>query len=170
MHKYFVYRIFNAKNDKTYIGMSTAPKKQVRNHLVGSGSRLIFDDVRKHGKEVFVYQIIEEFQTRDEANKKMQSYIIRQNSLYPFGYNLAIGGQGSRGCMWDGKRRAKITGYLNHRSKLRESQVIKIYWDNRVRREIAEEYGISTTMVTKIKRGQAWGQVTDRFRDLKENY
>ena len=169
MHKYFVYRIFNAKNDKTYIGTSTAPEKQILNHLVGSGSRLIFDDVRKHGKEVFVYQILEEFQTRGEASKKMQYYIILQNSLYPFGYNLAIGGEGSRGHIWNGKQRAKITGYRNNRSKLRESQVIKIYWDNRVRREIAEEYGISTTMVTKIKHGQAWKHVADLFKDLKRS-
>jgi len=169
VHKYYIYRIFNAKNDKTYIGVSTAPEKQVRNHLVGSGSRLIFDDVKKDGKEVFVYQVLEEFLARKEASKKMQSYIIRQNSLYPFGYNLAIGGRGSRGHIWNGKQRAKITGYRNNRSKLRESQVIKIYWDHRVRREIAEEYGISTTMVTKIKRGQTWKHVSDRFKDLKRS-
>jgi len=167
VHKHYIYRILNAKNDKTYIGVSISPAKQVKNHLSGSGSRLIFEDAKRDGKEIFVHQVLEEFSDRDVARKKMQSYIIRQNSLYPFGYNLAIGGEGSRGHMWNGKQRAKITGYRNNRSKLRESQVIKIYWDDRVRREIAEEYGISTTMVTKIKRGQAWSHVAERFKDLR---
>lgn len=167
MHKHYIYRILNAKNDKTYIGVSISPAKQVKNHLSGSGSRLIFEDAKRDGKEVFVHQVLEEFSDNDAARKKMQSYIIRHNSLYPAGYNLAIGGRGSRGCVWDGASRAKITGYRSHRSRLTEAQVIKIYWDNRVRREIAEEYGISTTMVTKIKRGQAWSHVSERFKDLK---
>jgi hypothetical protein len=56
-----------------------------------------------------------------------------------------------------------VTGSNNRRSKLTETQVAGIYWDARSRSVIAKEHGISTTMVTKIKKGQAWKHVTQAF-------
>lgn len=90
----------------------------------------------------------------------MQTLIMRQNALYPNGYNMGLGGHGSRGHIWNRRQRQKISGSKNKRSKITEADAVAIYWDPRKRSEIAKEYGISTTMVTKIKKGRAWRHVT----------
>lgn len=157
---YSVYRILNTLNDKAYIGVSANPKKRISAHLTGSGSSLLWKDVQKDGKGVFLTQIIESYDDVVVANRRMQTLIMRHNALHPFGYNKGIGGKGSNGHRWDLKQRARVTGSKNKRSKLTEAQVAAIYWDPRSRSIIAKQYSISTTMITKIKRGQAWKHVT----------
>ncbi len=157
---YHVYRIFNTLNSKTYIGMSTDPYKRISGHINGTGSRMIWNDLQEYGREVFVCQVVESLTTQEEADQIMQTLIMRQQALYPNGYNLTIGGKGSHGSMWNSKQRAKVSGSSNGRSKLNEMQVLAIYFDARSRNTIAKEYGVSTTMITKIKSGQAWKRVT----------
>jgi hypothetical protein len=157
---YNIYRILNTLNNKSYIGVSSNPKKRFSDHFSGSGSDLLWKDVQEYGRGIFLSQVIETHDNEAEANRRMQTLIMRDNALYPFGYNKGIGGRGSRGHMWDLEQRAKITGTRNNRNKLNESQVIAIYGDTRSRRAIAKEYDISTTMVTKIKNGKAWQHVT----------
>lgn len=157
---YCVYRIVNTLNDKTYVGMSTNPKKRMSAHFTGSGSKLLKEVVADEGRWIFFSQILECHEDEVEANRRMQTFIMRNNALYPFGYNKGIGGKGSSGHLWDIDQRAKITGIKNNRHKLTEAQVAAIYWDPRSRSIIAKQYGISTTMITKIKRGQAWKNIT----------
>ena len=161
---YSVYRILNTLNDKAYIGVSTKPKKRISAHLTGSGSSLLWEDVQKSGKGVFLVQIVEIHDDATEANRRMQTLIMRHNALHPFGYNKGIGGKGSHGHLWDLKQRAKISGSNNKRSKLTEAEVAAIYWDPRSSSIIAKKYGVSTTMITKIKNRQAWKHVTRWFQ------
>lgn len=161
--EYCIYRIVNTVNDMVYVGLSTNPKKRISAHMTGKGSPLLGAAVDEYGRGVFISQTIECYNEPIEANRRAQTYIMRNNALHPFGYNKSIGGQGSSGHVWDLEQRAGVTGSNNKRSKLTESQVAGIYWDARTRSVIAKEYGISTTMVTKIKRGQAWKHVTQSF-------
>jgi hypothetical protein len=119
--------------------------------------------VQTSGKGNFLSQIIETHEDEVEANRRMQTFIMRHSALYPFGYNKGIGGRGSSGHLWDLKQRAGVSGSKNCRSKLTEAQVAAIYWDVRPRSVISKQYGISTTMVTKIKKRQAWKDVTRWF-------
>jgi len=128
--------------------------------MTGTGSSLLKEAVLHSGRWVFLTQIIEFHNDSDEANRRMQTLIMRHNALHPFGYNKGIGGRGSSGHLWDLTQRAGVTGSKNRRSKLTESQVAAIYFDARTRSVIAKEYGVSTTMITKIKRGQSWKHVT----------
>ena len=157
---YSVYRILNTLNDKAYIGVSSNPKKRFSDHFSGRGSEELWRDVQKEGRGVFITQVLESCEDEEEANRRMQTYIMRYNALYPFGYNKSIGGKGSHGHTWDLEQRARVMGSRNKRSKLNETQVMAIYWDARSRSVIAKEYGISTTMVTNIKNGKAWKHVT----------
>ena len=156
-----VYRILCPINDRVYFGVATDAEKQISNHLTGSGSRLIWEDVQEHGRECFIAHPIDDYETQYEATKRMQMLILRHNALYPFGYNMSLHGSGSKGSTWSVEQRAKITGSRNARSKLTEAQVAAIFWDARPRSVIAKEFGVSTTMVTKIKKGQAWKHVTE---------
>ena len=157
---HFVYRIVNTLNDKTYVGIASDPDKQISNHFTGSGSRLILEDAREHGRGVFLCQVVDSAETEKEATQKMQILILRQNALYPNGYNLSLHGKGSKGTVWSAEQRAKVTGSRNARSKLTEADVAAIYFDPRSRDVISKQYGVSKTMVTKIRRGQAWQHIT----------
>jgi hypothetical protein len=147
-------------DNRAYIGVSTNPKKRISAHLTGTGSSLLKEAVKEFSRWVFLNQIIERHDDPDEANRRTQTFIMRHNALHPFGYNKGIGGQGSSGHLWNLEQRAGVTGSNNKRSKLTETQVAGIYWDARSRSMIAKEYGISTTMVTKIKKGQSWKHIT----------
>ena len=46
--------------------------------------------------------------------------------------------------------------------KLTEEQVLKIFHDDRICVEIAEEYGISDVNVSSIKIGKKWGWLTGK--------
>jgi len=157
---FFVYRLLNTVNNKVLIGISKEPKKRMSQILSGHGSRLIREEIKNHGRHIFIRQIISEFETQEEAYRLMQTLIMRQNSLYPSGYNMTIGGIGSHGHLWNMKQRDSVRGSKNGRSKLTETDVVAIFWDSRSRAVIAKEYGISTTLVTKIKRGQSWKHIT----------
>ena len=161
--EYCIYRIVNTSNDKVYVGISTNPKKRISAHMTGTGSPLLKKAVEEYGRGAFIAQTIECYNEPIEANRRAQTYIMRNNALHRFGYNKSIGGEGSSGHVWDMEQRAGVTGTNNKRSKLTENQVAGIYWDARSRSAIAKEYGISTTMVTKIKKGQAWTHLTRMF-------
>ena len=92
---FHVYRIYNTLNQKTYVGLSTDPYKRISGHITGKGSRMIWEDLQKDGREVFVCQVVGSFTTVEEAERNMQTLIMRQSALYPNGYNLTIGGKGS---------------------------------------------------------------------------
>jgi hypothetical protein len=49
-------------------------------------------------------------------------------------------------------------------SKLTEEQVLSIFKDTRLYREIAEEHGISVPTVSDIKRGYSWSHLTKAVR------
>ena len=58
----YVYKITNTINNKAYIGISIhePEKRRIRQHLSGRGNRIIARAVKKYGKEVFTYEILEE--------------------------------------------------------------------------------------------------------------
>lgn len=164
-----IYRIINTLDDKVYIGVSSNPKKRISAHLTGTGSPLVREAVKKHGRNVFISQTIECYEDEGIANRRAQTYIMREGALHPFGYNKSIGGHGSSGHQWDFNQKANISGSNNKSSKLTEEQVVGIYYDTRPRSVISKEYGISTTMVTKIKKGRAWKHVTSVLQPLPVN-
>ena len=149
-----------------YIGVSSKPKKRISAHFTGTGSPLLYEAVEKYGRSVFIAQTLECYEKEEEANRRAQTYIMRYGTLHPFGYNKGIGGHGSSGHRWSLDQKAGVTGSNNRMSKLTEDQVISIYYDTRPRSVISKEFGISTTMVTKIKNGKAWKHVTGILRPI----
>jgi len=52
-------------------------------------------------------------------------------------------------------------GYKNHRRKLTEEQVKEIFYDSRLHREIAKQYGMHRQTVSQIKRKKIYKEITD---------
>jgi hypothetical protein len=63
-----------------------------------------------------------------------------------------------------------LRGEDMYNARLTESQVKKIFYDNRMYAEIADDYGISRTQVQGIKSGKRWKHVTQalqKYRAMK---
>lgn len=93
-----IYKITNKRNNKMYIGKTTSkdPKKYILLTYMntnGKTNRHIHNAIKKHGKENFSYEIIDEAKSLKELNTKEQYYIENFNTLKK-GYNMTIGEDG----------------------------------------------------------------------------
>jgi hypothetical protein len=89
---YYVYKITNTVNGKYYYGVHKS-NTPVDNNYLGSGV-LINRAIKKHGKESFVKEVVEYFDTLDAAFEYEKNLItpdlIESNECY----NVNIGGKG----------------------------------------------------------------------------
>ena len=88
----YIYKITNLINNKIYIGQTVRNIKIRFNEHCKDKRMLIGKAIRKHGKENFKVEVINEFDTIDELNYFEEYYISLFNSLAPHGYNLNTGG------------------------------------------------------------------------------
>ena len=95
MNKYYIYRITNNINHKTYIGQHKYFKSLlVDDGYMGSGSYLRKAQ-KKYGIENFSKEIITIAMSRSEANVLEKYYIAKERKENTYGcYNIADGGQG----------------------------------------------------------------------------
>lgn len=95
-----IYKITNLKNDKSYIGLSFDIERRWKQHLgyafntsqeeVSLYHNKLYNAIRKHGKENFRFEIIEECEK--EKLKEREIYWIKYYDTYNNGYNLTTGG------------------------------------------------------------------------------
>lgn len=88
----FCYRITNKINGKKYIGITTNFDNRVKQHCNQNTNSLIHKAIQKYGKENFVFEILQEGLSVEEAEELEIETIKNENTLAPHGYNLAKGG------------------------------------------------------------------------------
>lgn len=90
-----VYRIRNTINNKVYIGSTIDSERRKNEHLsqLDNGVHIntyLQRAYKKHGKDAFVFDVIEHSLEKDELVKKEQHYIDLFNSSNSnFGYNIS---------------------------------------------------------------------------------
>ena len=94
---YYIYKITNLINNKTYIGQRKTNKSPETDSYFGSG-KLIKLAIKKYGINFFNKDIIENCKNWEELNIKEKTWIKKSNSLYPNGYNICKGGRGGISC------------------------------------------------------------------------
>lgn len=91
-----IYRIYNKKNGKSYIGCTTVNftfRYPNGKWWKWSTNRLLLTAVSKYGLENFDYEILHiSAKTMDELLELEKLYIKQYNSFVPVGYNLTKGG------------------------------------------------------------------------------
>jgi group I intron endonuclease len=93
--KYYIYKIFNLKNNKMYIGKAKRVDRRWSEHLrnVKNGKQHpLYDAIRKHGLESFQFSVV--LETTSSEVDILEKELIQELSRYPIGYNLAEGGTG----------------------------------------------------------------------------
>lgn len=147
---YYIYKITNLINGKTYIGQHKY--KKLNDNYMGSGVHLKAAQ-KKYGienfkKDILVFNIVR----KDFINLLEKEYIAFYRSIYKAEYNITDGGDGFTGhCSEETKR------------KISESNKGKHYFSEEARKEISERqkgekhpfYGKHLSEETKRKISEA---------------
>ena len=89
-----IYKITNLLNGKIYVGKNSNNRKS----YYGSG-KYIKRAIKKHGKQNFNKEILQECSSLDELNSSEIFWINKFDCKYPNGYNFSDGGAaGFSGC------------------------------------------------------------------------
>lgn len=92
---YYIYRITNKVNNKTYIGQHKYINKD--DNYMGSG-KLLKKAIKKYGIDNFEKEIIvDNIKTREEADKLEIYYIGYERKKGKSEYNITSGGEGFKG-------------------------------------------------------------------------
>ena len=124
MDKYYIYRITNNINHKTYIGQHKYCKSLlVEDGYMGSGI-ILKKAQKKYGIENFSKEIITIAMSRSEANVLEKFYISKERNENSYGcYNVANGGQGgawNKGIPCSEETKKKISETLKGREHSEE--------------------------------------------------
>lgn len=88
-----IYKITNIVNGKSYIGQSVNPIKRFASHCsrakMQKDHSIIHAAIKKYGRENFKLDILE---WTENYNQREKELIQEYNTLSPYGYNIALGG------------------------------------------------------------------------------
>ena len=143
MSKFFyVYKTTNLITGKQYVGDHSAIKQ--KDTYLGSGFLLI-KAVKNYGYKNFKKEILEYFNTKEEAFDAQEKYIIQFNTLKPKGYNISPkGGHNVQNSISE-ETKLKI-------SKKNKGKLLGIKLSEEHKRKISEgNKGKITPIETKIK-------------------
>lgn len=145
-----IYKITDTTNNKIYIGQSNNPQHRWISHKSharngeGIGTSAIYDAIRAHGEENFIFEIIGWF---EDYNEKEKYYIKLYNSMIPNGYNLTEGGD----------EPPHKYGEEHHNSTYSQEIINNIIDDllshKYTQKEIENKYNVNQQLITSINRG-----------------
>jgi group I intron endonuclease len=122
--KHFVYITTNIINGKQYVGDHSTDN--LNDTYLGSGKPYFQKAIRKYGRKNFKKEILEYFNTKEEAFNAQEKYIQEYNTLSPNGYNISPkGGYGiSKSYLSEETKRKISESHLG--KKCKEETKIKI--------------------------------------------
>lgn len=106
MKKHFVYITTNITNGKKYIGDHST--KNLNDSYLGAGQALKLA-VKKYGAKNFKREILELFETKQDAFDAQEKYIQKFNTMSPNGYNLSPTGGTEMGGILSEETKKKIS-------------------------------------------------------------
>lgn len=89
---YILYRTTNVINGKFYIGVSNGNNKSYK----GSGTALK-KAIKRHGIDNFITEVLETFETEDDAFQRESQVVTEELVNDPKCYNMKVGGKGGIG-------------------------------------------------------------------------
>lgn len=89
----YLYKITNKINSKKYIGITNGYKRRFRQHKTNHNpNSLICKAIQKYGEDNFIFEVLKENLSIQQACQLEQQYIKNEKSLVPNGYNISKGG------------------------------------------------------------------------------
>ena len=136
-----IYKIENKINGKVYIGQSVNIERRWKCHKTHSKTydEPLYNEIREYGIENFDWYIIEEC-NKIELRDKEKYYIKKYNSVFPYGYNKALGSCSSVKLNYDKVK--EIRRFLKE--------------TNETGLSLAKSFGVSKDTITGINVGRFW--------------
>lgn len=137
-----IYKITNLINGKHYIGQSIHIERRWAEHCKPSSSSLIGKAIHKYGKEHFSFSILEQCD-KNKLNERENFWIGYYKSMTPYGYNVMVSNE------------TESTAYTYYDAILIEKIINALLHNtNKTLQQIADEYNVSVSMVSRINRGE----------------
>lgn len=89
---YSIYKITNKVNNKVYIGFTQDVEARWKNHRNATYNRPLYNSIKKHGIDKFIFEIIYQSHDREHTLLEMEPYFIEEYDAYNKGYNCVKGG------------------------------------------------------------------------------
>lgn len=94
---FYVYKITCEASQKSYIGVTYNAENRFSQHMRGRGNAIALTQaVKKYGQGNFSFIVIGCYNDVDSAGEAERNAIISHNTISPNGYNLSIGGPGTK--------------------------------------------------------------------------
>lgn len=113
-----IYVIKNKINNMRYVGQSVDVKKRWythKNNAKHESDIYLYNAMKKHGIDNFEIKIIEKNIPLEKINEREEFWIKELNTLRPNGYNLTLGGEGTKGYVMSVKTKNKISEKAKNR-------------------------------------------------------
>lgn len=123
--RYYIYKITNKLNGKSYIGQHKIPKHEENFRRYMGKGLAIREAIKKYGKENFDKEILEEIEDDEKhllVSEREKFWIKEHNTMCPNGYNISPGGEG--GCTSESARKGVLTKKLRN---YRPSESMKLH-------------------------------------------
>lgn len=128
---YYIYKITNTQNNKSYFGQTFDTDKRFNQHLTESYNKnqsayntIFHKAVRKYGWHNFTKEIVYQSQYEDHI-KEIEEYFIRYYNThyrFGFGYNMTYGGEGTKGIVRDKETLEKMSDAQKGKKKTQETK------------------------------------------------
>jgi len=117
---YYIYRIVNTHNQKSYVGWSIDPIRRWKRHLYAAFSGKVpryklHESLQKYGEKSFSLEVLYCSKDENHVLHEMEPYFIEKFKSMESGYNSTKGGQGNTGWKPSRETREKIS--KAHRGK-----------------------------------------------------
>ena len=134
--KSYVYKITNILNNKIYIGKSNNPEVRFQQHQKNYNKTAIGYALQKYSVESFLFEILAEYDTEEEAYKDEEFLVDFYDCIVPNGYNMTRGGV----CSIGGANGRDMSGENNPMYGKRHSEEAKQKMrEKAIGRPVAEE-------------------------------
>lgn len=109
-----IYCWYCIPTDKYYVGQTVEPEKRFKAHINQKDNTHFHRALRKYGLDNFVYCVLEENILRENLNLKEIEWIEYYDSFYN-GYNMTVGGDGTKAIIRSKEHRKKLSESLKGR-------------------------------------------------------
>ena len=106
-----IYRLTNLITKKTYIGKTIHFKQRMKGHKhsMKKAKTYLHKSINKHGWDKFKKEIIIDDVPEEDLSNLEKCYIEMENTMFPNGYNLTTGGEGTVGYKHTDETRKKLS-------------------------------------------------------------
>lgn len=142
---YYIYLTQNLLDKKRYVGLHVT--KYEDDGYCGSGVYLK-NAIKKHGRDNFITGIVEYCDKRNIFNREIY-WIKKLDTLYPNGYNLSNGGEGSDRHEFTNEQKLKISKTIRDKNILKRENIIILYKEGKTYNEIQKILKCSCKTISK---------------------